>query len=680
MSLTRFRKRLISVMSTHAFPRTVVVVLVGLTSTLASRGDVQKVPSPPSPSSTCGTAKQDYALGGQANLPESYACTSHNMSQCTVDACCAACDALQPKCVAWTLNMGMNPPHCWLKPDMPNHPLPSHGATSGWAPGHGPPAPAPPTPPPPPCKGRCPNILYLMSDDMRPQLKTYGHEWMITPNLDGLAASGLQFDFAYTQFAYCAPSRNSFLSGRRPERTRALNFLSTFRQSPNGSSWTTMPEFFKVHGYFTSSAGKIFHDGMDDPQSWTYPSNQTKWLGCSEGDITPTPPIMTNFCGVTNASKVPYTDEDLALFEGLLRMDLAQASGKPWWVSIGVHRPHTNYRVPAGFYGPELYPNTTVLPPVHAGPPENAPYMSGNWQGGDISDAAHGCPTCIIPPNRSVEYRRWYYAAVTWADHSLGRALSRLESYGADVVNNTIVVFHSDHGYQLGELNEWSKKTDTELAVHVPLIVRVPWKTQSIGQRTTVKAEIVDMYRTLAALTELDTVAPLVQDSVQGMSLEAAFDNPTSLPPNLESKRAYSQIGRCACGAYCPGGKPNSIAGPYLPCPNTSSSFPRLNGPSRVTECGANACCKVILSDFDYMGYTVRTANRRFTAWVPMNSTSLRANWNGTVATELYDLTNDTGRDFDFDGYSFNLATDASYAGEVATLLSQLHEEVDTWY
>ena len=47
---------------------------------------------------------------------------------------------------------------------------------------------------------------------------------------------------------------------------------------------------------------------------------------------------------------------------------------------------------------------------------------------------------------------------------------------------------------QLGELNEWSKKTDTELAVHVPMIIRVPWKTQSIGKRTVVKAELVDMF------------------------------------------------------------------------------------------------------------------------------------------------------------------------------------------
>merc|ERR1712110_1010616 len=99
----------------------------------------------------------------------------------------------------------------------------------------------------------------------------------------------------------------------------------------------------------------------------------------------------------------------------------------------------------------------------------------------------------------------------------LGLALKKLEELGE--VNNTIVVFHSDHGYQLGELNEWSKKTNTELAVHIPLFIRVPWKKGSIGKRTLVKAELVDMYRTLVDLAGFDGV----QDSVQGTSLAKVF-------------------------------------------------------------------------------------------------------------------------------------------------------------
>ena len=87
---------------------------------------------------------------------------------------------------------------------------------------------------------------------------------------------------------------------------------------------------------------------MDDPASWSYPSNQTKWLGCHPGDLMDE---NRNYCGITAQSTLQYTDEDLSLAEGLKRMRLAHASGRPWWVSIGNHRPHTVFRVPAGFHG-----------------------------------------------------------------------------------------------------------------------------------------------------------------------------------------------------------------------------------------------------------------------------------------------------------------------------------------
>ena len=76
----------------------------------------------------------------------------------------------------------------------------------------------------------------------------------------------------------------------------------------------------------------------------------------------------------------------------------------------------------------------------------------------------------------------------------------------------------SPHRYQLGELNEWSKKTNNELAVRVPLIIRAPWKTAAVGQHTNVRAELVDLYRTLVDLAGLN--ASDIQADVQGMSRE----------------------------------------------------------------------------------------------------------------------------------------------------------------
>jgi hypothetical protein len=75
------------------------------------------------------------------------------------------------------------------------------------------------------------NVLFIVCDDLRTQLKTYGHaDYMATPHIDALAAESLVFERAYTNYPYCAPSRNSFMSGRMPSKTRAWNFLDHFRE------------------------------------------------------------------------------------------------------------------------------------------------------------------------------------------------------------------------------------------------------------------------------------------------------------------------------------------------------------------------------------------------------------------------------------------------------------------
>ena len=502
---------------------------------------------------------------------------------------------------------------------------------------------------------RPPNVLHLIADDMRPQLGAFGQAGMRTPKLDALAVGALAFDAAYTQFAYCAPSRNSFMTGRRPERTRCLNFLTDFRRQ-HGDAWVAMPEFFRRAGYFTSAAGKVFHDGMDDPLSWSYPSNQTRWLAGNgipriAGDACD---VLGNYCAITNASVVPYSDEDLVLAEGLKRMRLANASGAPWYVGIGVHRPHWPSRLPQGWLGPELYPGGAIVAPKHPLGIAGAPSMSGAYQDGDFNDPALGCPNCAAPAERTVEYRRWYAAAVSYADHMLGQALDLLDELGA--AENTIVVFHSDHGYQLGELNEWSKKTNNELAVRVPLLIRAPWKRAAAGQRSAVRAELVDLYRTLVDLAGLDAGA--VQPDVQGASLAPLFDDPAAPPPALAGKAAFSQIGSCACRVY-------AIHTPAL----------NWTGP----ECDSNRCAGTNVTDFDFMGYTMLTPEGwRFTAWVPMDRATARADWARPTFHELYNLTSDAHTDFDLDAFSLNLAP--AQPALVARLLAQLKATVLSWY
>ena len=78
------------------------------------------------------------------------------------------------------------------------------------------------------------NILFISVDDLKPMFKSYGHQDMITPNIDALAAKGTSFLNTSTQQAICAPSRASLLTGLYPDNTRVWDLETQIRdENPN---------------------------------------------------------------------------------------------------------------------------------------------------------------------------------------------------------------------------------------------------------------------------------------------------------------------------------------------------------------------------------------------------------------------------------------------------------------
>ena len=73
------------------------------------------------------------------------------------------------------------------------------------------------------------NYRYMVSDDLRPEFPVYGQTQMKTPNVDRLVSRSITFSRAYCQQSICSPSRNSFMTGRRPDRTGVYNFVNDFR-------------------------------------------------------------------------------------------------------------------------------------------------------------------------------------------------------------------------------------------------------------------------------------------------------------------------------------------------------------------------------------------------------------------------------------------------------------------
>ena len=113
------------------------------------------------------------------------------------------------------------------------------------------------------------NVLFVMVDDLRPELKIYGQSHIKSPNIDALASEGITFNRAYCNVPVCGASRASLLSGIRPTATRFLKYNASIDEA--GSGTQNIVEFFNSRGYKTISNNKITHlknDIKDWDEEW----------------------------------------------------------------------------------------------------------------------------------------------------------------------------------------------------------------------------------------------------------------------------------------------------------------------------------------------------------------------------------------------------------------------------
>ncbi|HET7218810.1 MAG TPA: sulfatase [Vicinamibacterales bacterium] len=364
---------------------------------------------------------------------------------------------------------------------------------------------------------RRPNVLLIMADDLNDDLGTYGHPLVKTPNLDRLAARGVRFDRAYTQFPLCSPSRVSLLTGLRPDTTRVYDLQTDFRTIL--PDVVTLPQTFKRNGYVAARVGKIYHygnpgqigtSGLDDPASWDVVINPRGIDKDEEAQLTNlTPKRGLGSALAFYASPAPdeaHTDGKVAAETIAL---LEKYKQRPFFIGAGFYRPHCPFIAPRKYF--DLYPLDRIAAPGFS--PE---------QLAQVPRAA----LFTTPPNWDVpeagqrEVIRSYYASISFLDANIGKLLDALDRLG--LADNTIVVFVSDHGYHLGDRGQWMKQTLFERSARAPLIVAgagVPSKGRS-SSRT---VEFLDLYPTLADLAGLSAPA-----GVQGRSLTPLLKEPGS--------------------------------------------------------------------------------------------------------------------------------------------------------
>jgi len=115
------------------------------------------------------------------------------------------------------------------------------------------------------------NLLLIMFDDLRPELSIYGRSHMITPNFERLANRSVVFDYAYCQVAVCNPSRDSMLTGLRPDTVGTYGFQNSFRPH------MILPTQLARSGFNTAGYGKTLHWDGADGDIWNFDAFENNW-------------------------------------------------------------------------------------------------------------------------------------------------------------------------------------------------------------------------------------------------------------------------------------------------------------------------------------------------------------------------------------------------------------------
>ncbi|XP_049623459.1 iduronate 2-sulfatase [Suncus etruscus] len=496
-----------------------------------------------------------------------------------------------------------------------------------------------------------PNVLLIIVDDLRPSLGCYGDKLIRSPNIDQLASHSLLFQNAYAQQAVCAPSRVSFLTGRRPDTTRLYDFNSYWRVQ--AGNFSTLPQHFKDRGYITMSVGKVFHPGIssnhsdDSPYSWSippyHPSSEkyenTKTCRGPDGVLH-----ANLLCPVDLADVPEGTLPDIqSTKQAIQLLGKMNASASPFFLAVGYHKPHIPFRYPKEFQ--KLYPLENIPlapdPQVPAGLPPVAynPWMDIRERE-DVQALNLSVPYGPIPVQFQRKIRQNYFASVSYVDTQVGHLLSTLDHL--QLTSRTMVVLTSDHGWALGEHGEWAKYSNFDVVTRVPLMFYVPGRTAPLpgsgqklfpyidpfdpaselmkpGRQTEDLVELVSLFPTLAGLAGLD-VPPLcpipsfhVELCREGQNLLGHFqfsdlEEDSPLHGNPRESVAYSQYPRPADTPQWNSDKPN-------------------------------------LKDIQVMGYSIRTVDYRYTVWVSFDPHDFLANFSDVHAGELYFVDSDPLQD-----------------------------------
>jgi choline-sulfatase len=338
-----------------------------------------------------------------------------------------------------------------------------------------------------------PNLLFLFSDQHAFNVAgCYGNAIADTPNLDRLAASGVTFDAAYCPSPVCVPSRMSMLTARHPSAQDCWT-----NDDILGSGRATWLHALGAADYRPVLIGRLHAMGPDQLHGYAerkVGDHSPNWGGVPRHDLgvlneTNDPHRTSVIRSGPGQSAYELKDRDVTqaavdYFDRLGEERRAGGSAEPFAVTVGFMLPHAPYVASRVDF--ERFAGR-VPPPRHGPPAVGNEHPWLNWW----------------RQNRGIEHveaadaqraRAAYYGLTYRLDAMIGEVLAALERNG--LADNTLVVYASDHGDQLGERGLWWKHTFYEESARVPMIMSWPGVLPA-GERRPQVVNLVDLAATM---------------------------------------------------------------------------------------------------------------------------------------------------------------------------------------
>lgn len=374
-----------------------------------------------------------------------------------------------------------------------------------------------------------PNILVIMSDEHNAGvLGCYGNQIVRTPNLDRLARRGIVFDAAYTNSPLCVPSRLSFTACKYISRISAWN---NHCKLPS-DEFPSIARAMNAAGYESFLCGKMHYDrnhryGFTDIGEGVH-SNRGEMKGGGQrrkADNLDTAnrgasPRFKDFKVGDNSSVMTH---DRQVTRGVIQfLSGRKPGGKPFFLLAGYLAPHFPLTVPERFAAP--YRGKVPMPSIPQGYLDSLPL--------NYKHLRVGFRVTDVDAETVRKGRELYYGLTSWVDDQIGQVLAALEASG--LADNTVVMYTSDHGENMGEHGLWWKNCMFDTATRVPLIISYPPRWSG-GQRRAGACSLVDVVKTVAEIGG----ATLPADC-NGDSLCAWLDNPAAPWKDLAVSEYYA--------------------------------------------------------------------------------------------------------------------------------------------